>query len=162
VVFNTSHTGYQEILTDPSYAGQLVTFTVAELGNYGIHHGDEQADAPQVPDSSRGASSREPSNWRSDESLPAWLGRQGVAGIEGLDTRRLVRVLRSSGAQQGIIDSSGASPQALVDRARRLPGMEGQDLASQVSCKKPYDWAQGVAGRSPQQPGTTWWWSTTE
>src|SRR5256886_8314278 len=126
VVFNPSHTGYQEILTDPSYAGQLVTFTVAELGNYGVHHGDEQADAPQVAGFIARRVSREPSNWRSDESLPAWLGRQGVAGIEGLATRRPVRVLRSSGAQQGLIDSSGASPQALVDRARRLPGMAGQ------------------------------------
>jgi carbamoyl-phosphate synthase small subunit len=150
VVFNTSHTGYQEILTDPSYAGQLVTFTVAELGNYGIHHGDEQADSPQVAGFIARRVSREPSNWRSDEALPAWLARHGVVGIEGIDTRRLVRVLRSSGAQQGIIDSSGASAPALVERARRLPGMEGQDLASKVSCKKPYDWTQGVSGREPQ------------
>ena len=139
VVFNTSHTGYQEILTDPSYAGQLVTFTVAELGNYGVHHGDEQAEAPQVAGFIARRVCREPSNWRADESLPGWLARHGVVGIEGVDTRRLVRVLRSSGAQQGVIDSSGASPKALVDRARRLPGMEGQDLASKVSCKKPYD-----------------------
>jgi len=152
VVFNTSHTGYQEILTDPSYAGQLVTFTVAELGNYGVHHGDEQADAPQVAGFIARRVSREPSNWRSDESLPGWLARHGVVGIEGLDTRRLVRVLRSSGAQQGIIDASGASAAALVERARRLPGMEGQDLASKVSCKKPYEWKQGVAGREPQAP----------
>src|SRR6266852_4942513 len=96
--------------------------------------------------------SREPSNWRADESLPAWLARHGVVGIEGVDTRRLVRVLRSSGAQQGIIDSSGASAAALVERARRLPGMEGQDLASKVSCKKPYEWKEGVAGREPQAP----------
>ena len=152
VVFNTSHTGYQEILTDPSYAGQLVTFTVAELGNYGVHHGDEQADAPQVAGFIARRVSREPSNWRADEALPAWLARHGVVGIEGVDTRRLVRVLRSSGAQQGVIDSSGASAAALVERARRLPGMEGQDLASKVSCKKAYDWTQGVAGREPQPP----------
>jgi len=149
-VFNTSHTGYQEILTDPSYAGQLVTFTVAELGNYGVHHGDEQAETPQVAGFIARRVCRDPSNWRSDESLTAWLTRHRVVGIEGLDTRRLVRVLRSSGAQQGVIDSSGASPQALVERARRLPGMEGQDLASKVSCKKPYDWTQGLPGRDPQ------------
>ncbi len=152
VVFNTSHTGYQEILTDPSYAGQLVTFTVAELGNYGIHHGDEQAEAPQAAGFIARRVSREASNWRADESLPAWLARHGVVGIEGVDTRRLVRVLRSSGAQQGIIDASGASAKALVERARRLPGMEGQDLASRVSCRKPYDWTEGVAGREPQPP----------
>src|SRR2546430_14178482 len=152
VVFNTSHTGYQEILTDPSYAGQLVTFTVAELGNYGVHHGDEQAAARQVAGFIARRVSREPSNWRSDESLPAWLVRHGVVGIGGIDTARVVLVLRSSGAQQGIIDSSGASAAGLVERARRLPGMEGQDLASKVSCKKPYDWTQGVAGREPQPP----------
>ena len=75
VVFNTSHTGYQEILTDPSYAGQLVTFTVAELGNYGVHHGDEQAEAPQVAGFIARRVCREPSNWRADESLPGWLAR---------------------------------------------------------------------------------------
>jgi carbamoyl-phosphate synthase small subunit len=152
VVFNTSHTGYQEILTDPSYAGQLVTFTVAELGNYGIHHGDEQAALPQVAGFIARRVCREPSNWRSHESLPGWLSRHGVVGIEGVDTRRLVRVLRSAGAQQGIIDASGASPQALVERARRLPGMEGQDLASKVSTRKRYQWTQGMEGREPQ-PG---------
>src|SRR5262249_50403508 len=140
VVFNTSHTGYQEILTDPSYVGQLVTFPAAELGNYGVHHGDEQANAPQVAGFTARRVSREPSNWRSDESLPAWLARHGVVGIEGIDTRRLVRVLRSSGAQQGIIDSSGSSAAALVERARRLPGLAGQGLARQVPCNKPCAW----------------------
>src|SRR5207244_1687262 len=101
VVFNTSHTGYQEILTDPSYAGQLVTFTVAELGNYGVHHGDEQADAPQVAGFIARRVSREPSNWRADEALPAWLSRHGVVGIEGVDTRRLGRVPRRPGAPPG-------------------------------------------------------------
>src|SRR3989440_12479188 len=97
VVFNTSHTGYQEILTDPSYAGQLVTFTVAELGNYGVHHGDEQAAAPQVAGFIARRVCREPSNWRSDESLPAWLAPDGVVRIEGRDTGRLGRGLASSG-----------------------------------------------------------------
>src|SRR4051812_40531305 len=150
VVFNTSHTGYQEILTDPSYAGQIVTFTVAELGNYGVHHGDEQASAPQVPGFVARRVCREPSNWRSDEPFLAWLTRHGVVGIEGIDTRRLVRVLRSAGAQQGIIDSSGASAQALVEKARRLPGMEGQDLATKVSTRTAYEWKEGVLGRKPE------------
>jgi len=150
VVFNTSHTGYQEILTDPSYAGQLVTFTVSEVGNYGIHSGDEQAETAQVAGFIARRVCKEPSNWRSQQSLPQFLERNAVVGIEGVDTRKLVRVLRSAGAQQGIIDASGASGQALVERARRAPGMEGQDLATRVSTKAPYRWEQGVAGREPQ------------
>jgi carbamoyl-phosphate synthase small subunit len=145
-VFNTSHTGYQEILTDPSYAGQLVCLTVAEVGNYGIHLHDGQAVRPQAAGLIARRICREPSNWRSEMSLPAWLLQNGVPAIEGVDTRRLVRVLRSAGAQQAVIDSSGASPQALVEKARRAPGMEGQDLASKVSCAEPYAWTQGSEG----------------
>ena len=150
VVFNTAHTGYQEILTDPSYAGQLITFTVSEVGNYGIHRGDEQAETAQAAGFIARRVCKEPSNWRAQESLPEFLRKSGLVGIEGLDTRRLVRVLRSAGAQQGIIDSSGASPQALVERARRAPGMEGQDLATKVSTRSVYRWEQGVEGRAPQ------------
>ena len=143
VVFNTSHTGYHEILTDPSYAGQLITFTVSEVGNYGIHQGDEQAGSAQSAGFIARRVCSEPSNWRSQESLPAWLARQKVVGIEGIDTRKLVRVLRTSGAQQGIIDSTGASGHALVERARKAPGMEGQDLATKVSTKETYQWCKG-------------------
>ena len=150
VVFNTSHTGYQEILTDPSYVGQLVCFTVSEVGNYGIHHADGQALEPQVAGFIARRTCRVPSNWRSQESLPDFLVRGGVPGIEDLDTRRLVRVLRSAGAQMGIIDATSASPQALVERARKLPGMEGQDLATRVSTKAAYAWTEGVEGREPQ------------
>src|SRR5919201_818655 len=150
VVFNTSHTGYQEILTDPSYAGQLVTFTVSEVGNYGIHFGDEQAETAQAAGLIARRICREPSNWRSQQSLPQFLERNGVVGIEGVDTRRLVRILRTTGAQQGIIDTTGASAKALVERARKAPGMEGQDLATKVSTKAPYRWQQGVPGREPQ------------
>src|SRR5438067_3057965 len=99
VVFNTSHTGYQEILTDPSYAGQLVTFTVSEVGNYGIHRGDEQAGTAQAAGFIARRVCQEPSNWRAQESLPEFLEGQRVVGIEGVDTRRLVRILRSAGAQ---------------------------------------------------------------
>jgi len=150
VVFNTCHTGYQEILTDPSYAGQLVTFTVSEVGNYGIHFGDEQAETAQAAGLIARRVCKEPSNWRSQQSLPQFLERNGVVGIEGVDTRRLVRLLRTSGAQQGVIDSTGASAKALIERARRAPGMEGQDLATKVSTKAPYRWEQGVSGREPQ------------
>ena len=149
-VFNTSHTGYQEILTDPSYAGQLVTFTVSEVGNYGIHFGDEQAETAQAAGLIARRVCKEPSNWRSQQSLPQFLERNAMVGIEGVDTRRLVRILRTTGAQQGIIDNTGASPQALVERARKAPGMEGQDLATRVSTKAPYRWEQGLQGRTPQ------------
>ncbi|HEY2027887.1 MAG TPA: carbamoyl-phosphate synthase domain-containing protein, partial [Myxococcales bacterium] len=149
VVFNTGHTGYQEILTDPSYAGQLVTFTVSEVGNYGIHKGDEQHESAQVAGFIARRVCKEPSNWRSQESLPSFLARSKVVGIEGIDTRKLVRVLRSSGAQQGIIDSTGASAKALVERARKAPSMEGQDLANLVSTKATYRWEEGVEGRDP-------------
>jgi len=147
-VFNTSHTGYQEILTDPSYAGQLVCLTVPEVGNYGIHPGDAQAQRPQAAALIARRICREPSNWRSEESLPAWLLRNGMPAIEGIDTRRLVRVLRSAGAQQAVLDCTGASPAALIEKARLAPGMEGMDLASRVSTAEPYQWTEGSEGVS--------------
>ena len=147
VVFNTAHTGYQEILTDPSYASQLVTFTVSEVGNTGIHLGDEQSALPMAGGFICRRACRAPSNWRSEEALPAWLSRHGVVGIEDIDTRRLVRVLRAGGAQMGIIDTTGASAAALIERARRAPGMEGQDLASLVSTRAPYEWTLPGEGR---------------
>ncbi|MBS2022386.1 MAG: glutamine-hydrolyzing carbamoyl-phosphate synthase small subunit [Deltaproteobacteria bacterium] len=146
VVFNTAHTGYQEILTDPSYIGQLVTFTVAEVGNYGIHEQDGQAARAMASGFIARRACKEPSNFRSTEALPKWLERSGIVGIEGLDTRRLVRVLRSAGAQTGIIDSTGASAAALVERAKNAPGMEGQDLATQVSTRETYQWTEGSEG----------------
>src|SRR5438105_2395883 len=150
VVFNTSHTGYQEILTDPSYAGQLVTFTVSEVGNYGIHFGDEQAETAQAAGLIARRVCKQPSNWRSQLSLPEFLKKNNLVGIEGVDTRKLVRILRNTGAQMAIIDTSGASGTALVERARKAPGMEGQDLATKVSTRAPYRWDQGVPGRAPQ------------
>ena len=140
VVFNTSHTGYQEILTDPSYVGQLITFTVSEVGNYGIHLGDAQAETAQAAGLIARRVCQEPSNWRSELSLPEFLRRSAVVGIEGVDTRKLVRILRNTGAQTGIIDTTGASGAALVERARKAPGMEGQDLATQVSTRSAYRW----------------------
>ncbi len=146
VVFNTAHTGYQEILTDPSYVGQLVTFTVAEVGNYGVHFADGQAAHPLAGGFICRRVCRAPSNWRSQLSLPEYLTKSGIIGIEQIDTRRLVRVLRATGAQPGIIDQSGASHAALVERARALPSMEGQDLATQVSTKERYAWTDGSEG----------------
>jgi carbamoyl-phosphate synthase small subunit len=140
VVFNTGMTGYQEVITDPSYAGQLVTFTYPELGNTGINPEDLEADGPQV----RGVIARQvvpsPSNWRCTESLDPWLARHGVVGIEGVDTRALVRRLREGGAINGAISTDGSEAPALLDRVRRSPSMQGLNLAEQVSTKAAYRW----------------------
>src|SRR5207302_1878804 len=114
VVFNTSHTGYQEILTDPSYAGQLVTFTVAELGNYGVHHGDEQADAPQVAGFIARRVSREPSNWRADEALPAWLARHDVVVVDYGVKRGILRQLVDSGCRVRVVPSRTPAAEILA------------------------------------------------
>jgi carbamoyl-phosphate synthase small subunit len=141
VVFNTSMSGYQEILTDPSYVGQIVTFAYPEIGSVGVNPADEESDRPHAV----GLVVRElrpSSSWRSEESLEAWLARRGVAAIEGIDTRRLVRHLRTHGAQMGVLSSEGGSAAALVERARTARGMEGQDLATGVSTREPYVWTQ--------------------
>jgi carbamoyl-phosphate synthase small subunit len=145
VVFNTGMTGYQEVMTDPSYAGQLVTFTYPELGNTGVNGHDQEADQPHV----RGVIARQlaptASSWRAEENLEVWLARHGVVGIRGVDTRALVRHLREGGAINGVINSDGASPQDLLDQVRTAPSMQGLNLAAQVSTPQPYTWAQPCA-----------------
>ncbi|WP_398335876.1 glutamine-hydrolyzing carbamoyl-phosphate synthase small subunit [Vulcanococcus sp.] len=140
VVFNTGMTGYQEVMTDPSYAGQLVTFTYPELGNTGVNGADQEADVPHV----RGVIARQlvpaHSNWRAEQSLEAWLQRHNVVGISGLDTRALVRHLREGGAINGAISSDGSSPQQLLERVRSAPSMAGLNLAEQVTTTSPYQW----------------------
>jgi carbamoyl-phosphate synthase small subunit len=140
VVFNTGMTGYQEVMTDPSYAGQLVTFTYPELGNTGVNAQDQEADHPHV----RGVIARQlaptASNWRAEEQLECWLERHGVVGIRGVDTRALVRHLREGGAINGVISSDGSSPQALLEQVRAAPSMQGLNLAAEVSTAEPYSW----------------------
>lgn len=141
VVFNTSTFGYQEILTDPSYVGQIVTMAYPHMGNVGTNAHDEESARPHAV----GMVVREysePSNWRSTESLNAYLARWKVAGIEGLDTRRLVRHLRTHGAQMGVLSTEAGSTKALVDKARGAPGMEGRDLATGISTKATYEWSK--------------------
>jgi carbamoyl-phosphate synthase small subunit len=138
VVFNTSMFGYQEVLTDPSYVGQIVTMAYPEMGNVGSTPLDEEGAKVHAVGMVVRALTQQPSNWRSKETLDAYLKRNGVAGIEGLDTRRLVRHLRTHGAQMGVISSEGHSAAALVERARTARGMEGLDLATGVSTKQPY------------------------
>ena len=140
VVFNTGMTGYQEVMTDPSYAGQLVTFTYPELGNTGVTSQDQEADRPHV----RGVIARQlapcSSNWRSEEELEAWLRRHGVVGIAGVDTRALVRHLRDGGAINGILCSEGTPPLQLLEQVRSAPSMSGLNLAETVSTREPYHW----------------------
>jgi carbamoyl-phosphate synthase small subunit len=143
VVFNTSMFGYQEILTDPSYVGQIVTMAYPHIGNVGTNPDDDESERPHAV----GMVVREfnePSNWRSKESLDAYLARFGVGGIHGLDTRMLVRHLRNNGSQMGIVSTEGVSPKALVEKAKSAPGMEGRDLATGISTKAPYVWERGT------------------
>ncbi|MFM7734089.1 MAG: glutamine-hydrolyzing carbamoyl-phosphate synthase small subunit [Cyanobium sp.] len=158
VVFNTGMTGYQEVLTDPSYAGQLVTFTYPELGNTGVNDQDQEASAPHA----RGLIARRlspvASSWRSQDDLERWLQRHGVVGIEGVDTRALVRHLRQGGAINGAIASDGTAPAALLERIRSAPSMAGLNLAETVSTAEPYRWTSlcpaGFDIRLQPQPAT--------
>ncbi|HWR73146.1 MAG TPA: glutamine-hydrolyzing carbamoyl-phosphate synthase small subunit [Nitrospirota bacterium] len=143
VVFNTSMTGYQEILTDPSYKGQVVTMTYPQIGNYGVNDEDVESAKPHV----EGFIVKEyldfPSNWRAKSSLHQYLAANGIVGIQGIDTRALTRHLRDFGAQPGIISTRETSPDNLVKKAQKLPKMSGLDLAREVTCKEPYRWEEG-------------------
>ncbi len=144
VVFNTSMTGYQEILTDPSYVGQMVCMTYPEQGNTGVNGVDEESARPHATGFIVRHFAREPSNFRAERSLEEYLRAHGIPGIHGIDTRRLVRHIRITGAQMGVVSTEG-SARALVDRARSLPGMEGQDLATRISTRQPYEWSEAGA-----------------
>ena len=145
VVFNTSMSGYQEILTDPSYSGQLVTMTYPEIGNVGVNREDVESSRPFV----QGFIVKElwhmPSSWRAQQSLHDYLNDHGIPGIQGIDTRALVRHIREKGAVNAVVAcGSDESPDTLVDRARAAPPMEGQDLVSRVTCQNAYDWSEGT------------------
>jgi len=143
-VFNTAMTGYQEILTDPSYAGQIVTLTYPHIGNTGVNREDVEAakifasglvirDLPRVA-----------SNWRSTQDLGAYLREAGIVGISDIDTRKLTRILREKGAQNGCLMAGDVDEVDALRRARAAPSMAGLDLAKVVSCTAPYDWASGT------------------
>jgi carbamoyl-phosphate synthase small subunit len=138
VVFTTGMTGYEEVLTDPSYAGQMVTMTAPHIGNTGINAEDPESlsGAPQVAGFIVRAPSPGPSNWRSEQSLDDYLVRHGIVGISGVDTRKLTRLLRDKGSQNGCIGTE--DPSTLVDRARSAPNMEGLDLVARVTPKERY------------------------
>ncbi|HTH24071.1 MAG TPA: glutamine-hydrolyzing carbamoyl-phosphate synthase small subunit [Vicinamibacterales bacterium] len=145
VVFNTSMTGYQEVLTDPSYAGQIVTMTAPQIGNYGVAGTDEESAHPQVA----GFVMRDPSpvssNWRAQGTLRDYLTRYNIVAIGDIDTRALTKKLRSAGVMRGIIATGAVDPAALVDKARQITHMEGSDLVKDVTCKEAYDFETSLA-----------------
>ncbi len=145
VVFNTAMSGYQEILTDPSYSRQIVTLTFPQIGNVGCNPDDAESAGAHAAGLVIRDASRVASNWRSQESLQAWLARHGVVAIAEVDTRRLTRILRSSGAQSGcIVAGAGAGDvEAALAQARAFPGLAGLDLARVVSTGAPYAWREG-------------------
>jgi carbamoyl-phosphate synthase small subunit len=143
VVFNTSMTGYQEVLTDPSYFGQIVTMTCPEIGNYGVSPDDAESRAPRVAGFIIRDASPVASNWRSDQTLREYLIDHHIVAISDIDTRALTRQLRSGGVMRGVIVTGDAlDPKALVDRARSIPQMEGSDLVKDVTTDKAFDWPQ--------------------
>ena len=155
VCFNTSMTGYQEILTDPSYAGQIVAMTYTQIGNVGANPEDDESGRPYLSGFVVKEMFDAPSNWRAKETLPAFLARHGVPAIAGLDTRALVRRIRDLGFQTGVLSTDPAQQDrdALVQRARRAPTLDGVDLVAGVTCPAPYEWKEGgwkgVDGQPP-------------
>ena len=140
VVFNTSMTGYQEVLTDPSYAGQIVTMTCPEIGNYGIGPEDVESHGPQVAGFVMRAASAVASSWRARGTLREYLVRHSIVAITDIDTRALTRRLRSGGVLRGALGTGIDAPAPLVERARSAPTMEGTDLVRTVTCDAPFDW----------------------
>ena len=148
ICFNTAMSGYQEILTDPSYAGQIITFTFPHIGNVGTNEDDLESGTPAALGLVLRADVTEPSNWRAVQHLERWLERRGLIGIAGVDTRRLTRLLRSGGAQDGALAHAPAGEAIdearLIAKARAWPGLEGMDLAKEVCCRQAYGWTETV------------------
>ncbi len=139
MVFNTSMTGYQEVLTDPSYAGQIVCMTYPLIGNYGVNTEDEESARPWVEGFVVREASRIASSWRAQETLDAYLKRWHIVAIEGIDTRALVRHIRDKGAMRACLSTTDLDPDSLISKARKSPSMENRELASVVTTKKPYE-----------------------
>lgn len=151
VVFNTSLTGYQEIFTDPSYAGQIVVLTNPQIGNYGTNEADNEAGRPYFEGLVVREYSPVASSWRSDADVGAFLSRNGIPGVTGIDTRALVRKLRMGGVLRGVISSTTLDAKILIERAKAVPSMAGLDLASTVSTAKSYDWSETVSAVSESE-----------
>ena len=147
VVFNTSLSGYQEILTDPSYSGQIVTMTCAEIGNYGVADEDVESRGPRVAGFIIRDESPVASNWRADGTLRDYLVKHNIVAVSDVDTRALTRKLRSSGVMRGIIATGNSlDEQALVAKAQSIPQMEGSDLVRGVTTAEPFDWTEADVG----------------
>ncbi len=151
VVFNTSITGYQEIFTDPSYAGQIVILTYPQIGNYGTTPDDSEAVKPFIEGLVVREFSSIASNWRSKEHADRFLAAYNIPVIAEIDTRRLVRHLRTRGVMRGVLSAAGGDPAGLVEKARNSPSMAGLDLATRVSVKEPYRWEAGIEDCSPSE-----------
>jgi carbamoyl-phosphate synthase small subunit len=156
VVFNTSMVGYQEVLTDPSYRGQIVTMTYTEIGNYGVNELDIESSHPQVSGFVVRQLSELHSNWRASKDLNQYLRENKVVGIAEIDTRALTRHLRSRGVLRGCLSTSGADVDTLVAKAKASPDLSRVDLVGEVTCPRPYAWQDAPAGRWPraaERPG---------
>jgi carbamoyl-phosphate synthase small subunit len=149
IVFNTSLTGYQEILTDPSYSEQVIVMTYPQIGNYGVNEQDVESSKPHA----RGFVVKEfwdrPSNWRSKIDLGAYLKKHGVVGIEWIDTRAITRKIRNDGAQRCVISTEDLDAKSLLKKVRSYPSINGRDLVSPITCEKPYIWDQGTEEWEP-------------
>ncbi len=144
VVFNTSMSGYQEILTDPSYYEQIMTLTYPLIGNYGTNEVDWESRKVYVSGFVVKENCQYPSNWRNQDSLSDYLAKNGVPGIEGLDTRMLVKHIRTQGAMRGIISHGETNTKKLREQLESYPGLVGRDIVKDVACRKPYTWDKGV------------------
>jgi carbamoyl-phosphate synthase small subunit len=142
VVFNTAMSGYQEILTDPSYRGQMVTMTYPHIGNYGINPEDVESSRPWLAGFIVKEACPYPSNWRSRLTLDEYLRQHGIVGIQGIDTRALTTHLRDHGSQQGVISHADLDPKRVVRKAREAPSILGRDLVKEVTCAKTYKWME--------------------
>jgi len=144
VVFNTAMTGYQEVLTDPSYARQIVTLTYPHIGNTGMTVADDEARTVWSSGLIVRDVPRRPSSWRSQVPLPEWLQARGIVAISGIDTRKLTRILRDGGAQNGaLMAGEGIDASQAIEAARKFPGLKGMDLAKEVTTRERYDWREG-------------------
>jgi len=152
VVFNTAITGYQEIFTDPSYSGQIVVLTNPQIGNYGANEYDEEAARPHIEGLVVREFSPIASNWRSEERAEKFLADQGIPVAAEIDTRALVRHLRTRGVMRGVLSVQGGDPKTLIERACQSPSMTGLDLATRVSTPERYQWDQPVEPCSPSDP----------
>jgi len=146
LVFNTSMTGYQEILTDPSYHGQIVTLTYPLIGNYGVNEEDVESSRPQAAGLVVGECSRVASNWRSRQSLPDYLKQHGILGVDQVDTRAVTLHIRSRGAMKCVMSTVDLDPDSLVRKAIHSPGLVGRDLVTEVSTPQPYLWPRAEKG----------------